>query len=116
MYTIINVIQQVGSTSFWSDNVCTAAATCAGVRHHCSLRHREHMAYNLTQMGSVLNAACCAGTCRKPLDIASLDYNNVGILNSKSYASVDSDHDPLGIRQDSWQLRLPIWWMFHDLA
>ncbi|KAJ8496397.1 hypothetical protein ONZ51_g1160 [Trametes cubensis] len=48
----------VGSTSFWSDNVCTAAATCAG-------------------MGSVLNAACCAGTCRKPLDIASLDYNNV---------------------------------------
>ncbi|KAH9896052.1 hypothetical protein C8Q73DRAFT_665065 [Cubamyces lactineus] len=51
-------IGQVGSTSFWSDNVCTAAATCAG-------------------MGTVLNAACCAGTCRQPLDITSLDYNNV---------------------------------------
>ncbi|KAI0357228.1 hypothetical protein OH77DRAFT_1399844 [Trametes cingulata] len=49
-------IGQVGSTAFWTDSVCVAAATCAG-------------------MGAVLNAACCAGTCRKPTDIASLDTN-----------------------------------------
>ena len=30
-----------------------------------------------SQMGAVLNAACCAGTCRQPLDINSLDYDNV---------------------------------------
>ncbi|KAI0740092.1 hypothetical protein C8Q76DRAFT_665789 [Earliella scabrosa] len=46
----------VPSNAFWSDRVCTAAATCAG-------------------MGSVLNAACCAGTCRQPLDIQNLDAN-----------------------------------------
>ncbi|KAI0660053.1 hypothetical protein C8Q70DRAFT_913797 [Cubamyces menziesii] len=49
---------EVGSTAFWSSNVCTAAATTF-------------------QMGAVLNAACCAGTCRQPLDINSLDYDNV---------------------------------------
>ncbi|KAI0365298.1 hypothetical protein BV20DRAFT_767203 [Pilatotrama ljubarskyi] len=49
---------QVASTVFWSDSVCVAAATCAG-------------------MGSVLDAACCAGTCRQPTDIASLDYSNI---------------------------------------
>ncbi|KAH9851153.1 hypothetical protein C2E23DRAFT_261168 [Lenzites betulinus] len=49
---------QVGSTAFWSDNVCAAAATCAS-------------------MASVLDAACCAGTCHQPTDIASLDYTNV---------------------------------------
>lgn len=31
------------------------------------------------QMGSVLDAACCAGTCRTPTQIGSLDVNNVGI-------------------------------------
>lgn len=29
------------------------------------------------QMGPVLDAACCAGTCHQPTDIVSLDYNNV---------------------------------------
>ncbi|KAI0757834.1 hypothetical protein C8Q80DRAFT_1265676 [Daedaleopsis nitida] len=49
---------QVPATQFWSDRVCAAAATCAG-------------------MGPVLDAACCAGTCHQPTDIASLDYNNI---------------------------------------
>ncbi|KAI0819149.1 hypothetical protein BC628DRAFT_1333748 [Trametes gibbosa] len=49
---------QIGSTVFWSDPVCFAAATCAS-------------------MGSVLDAACCAGTCRQPSDIASMDYSNL---------------------------------------
>ncbi len=30
-------------------------------------------------MASVLDAACCAGTCRTPLQIGSLDVNTVGI-------------------------------------
>ncbi|KAI0751303.1 hypothetical protein C8Q80DRAFT_1156547 [Daedaleopsis nitida] len=56
---------QVGTTAFWSDNVCAAAATCA-------------------TMGSVLDAACCAGTCTQPTDQVSLDYTNV-------YASIVGD-------------------------
>lgn len=33
-------------------------------------------------MGSVLDAACCAGTCRTSTQIGSLDVNNVGISTS----------------------------------
>lgn len=32
------------------------------------------------QMGSLLDAACCAGTCRKPLDIGNLDVSKVCVL------------------------------------
>ena len=68
-------------------------------------------------MGSVLNAACCAGTCRKPLDIASLDYNNVGTLNDNyELIGILTDYGPLGIRQDSRQLRVPIRRLLHDFA
>ncbi|KAI0631822.1 hypothetical protein C8Q77DRAFT_1159558 [Trametes polyzona] len=49
---------KVGSTAFWTDRVCTAAGICAGI-------------------GPVLDAACCAGTCKKLTDIGSLDYSNI---------------------------------------
>ncbi|KAI0641666.1 hypothetical protein C8Q79DRAFT_1077354 [Trametes meyenii] len=50
--------QVIPPTRIWSDRICTASAMCAG-------------------MGEVLDAVCCAGTCQKPEDQESLDYNNV---------------------------------------
>ncbi|KAF8889349.1 hypothetical protein BD779DRAFT_1671902 [Infundibulicybe gibba] len=47
---------QVASNQLWSSPECFSAAICTGI-------------------GSLLDALCCAGTCKQPLDIQSLDYN-----------------------------------------
>ncbi|KAI0363440.1 hypothetical protein BV20DRAFT_1039936 [Pilatotrama ljubarskyi] len=48
----------VGQTALWSDRVCTAAATYAGI-------------------GPVLDAACCVGTCHDTAQMSPLDHNNI---------------------------------------
>ncbi|EIW53198.1 uncharacterized protein TRAVEDRAFT_74601 [Trametes versicolor FP-101664 SS1] len=49
---------EIASNAFWTDPLCVAAA-------------------GGSSMGAVLDAACCAGTCRQPLDTGNLDVATV---------------------------------------